>query len=146
MRHLRPIICWRVFGLLAGLLIAVTACVAPAMARNTAEPVAAIRITELPPQALETLQLIRQGGPFPYDRDGVVFGNYEQYLPLRRRGYYREYTVNTPGLKHRGARRIVVGCEPLQPAAAVLRLANCRDGGEFYYTADHYRSFRRIVQ
>lgn len=146
MRRLRPTICRPVSGFLAGLLIAVTACVAPAMARSTAEPVAAIRSAELPPQALETLQLIRQGGPFPHDRDGVVFGNYERRLPLRQRGYYREYTVSTPGLRHRGARRIVAGCEPLQPAAAVLRLANCRDGGEFYYTADHYRSFRRIVQ
>lgn len=144
-------ICRRVLGSLTGLLIAAAVCVAPATARNTAESVAAIRLAELPPQALETLQLIRQGGPFPHDRDGVVFGNYEQHLPLRRRGYYREYTVSTPGLGHRGARRIVTGCEPLPPSSAsasvtLLRLAHCRDGGEFYYTADHYRSFRRIVE
>ena len=112
-----------------------------------------IRVAELPQEARETLQLIRRGGPYPHDRDGVTFGNYEKLLPAAPRGHYREYTVMTPGVRHRGARRIVVGCErqraaspppPLSPGA--LRLAQCRDGGEFYYTADHYRSFRRIVE
>ena len=88
-----------------------------------------IAVADLPPEARTTLQLIEQGGPFPYQRDGVVFGNYEQRLPLKKRGYYREYTVPTPGLKHRGPRRIVAGRE-----------------GERYYTADHYNSFRRIQQ
>ena len=83
---------------------------------------------QLPPEGRETLALIRQGGPFPYDRDGITFSNREKILPLRQRGYYREYTVKTPGLKHRGARRIVVG-----------------GGTEFYYTEDHYNSFRRIL-
>lgn len=83
----------------------------------------------LPVEALETLRLIRGGGPFPYDRDGVVFGNFEGRLPKQRRGYYHEYTVPTPGLSHRGARRIVTGGEPPQ---------------EFWYTDDHYESFRRI--
>lgn len=82
---------------------------------------------ELPREARETLQLIERGGPFPHRRDGVVFGNFEKLLPHKPRGYYREYTVTTPGARNRGARRIVAG------AAA-----------ERYYTDDHYRSFRRI--
>ena len=86
-----------------------------------------VAAADLPPQARETLSLIAAGGPFPYSRDGIVFGNYEKRLPLRNRGYYREYTVPTPGTKGRGARRIVAG-----------------EGGERYYTDDHYRSFRRI--
>jgi ribonuclease T1 len=81
----------------------------------------------LPPEARETLALIKAGGPFPYARDGTVFRNREGLLPARPRGYYREYTVRTPGARDRGARRIVAG-----------------RGGEYYYTRDHYRSFRRI--
>jgi ribonuclease T1 len=88
-----------------------------------------IAVHELPPEARETLRLIRAGGPFPYARDGVVFHNREGLLPKRERGYYREYTVKTPGAKDRGARRIVSG-----------------KGGELYYTHDHYRSFRRIIE
>jgi guanyl-specific ribonuclease Sa len=83
----------------------------------------------LPPEAVRTLQLIRARGPFPYDRDGAQFQNREGRLPERPRGYYREYTVPTPGSRDRGARRIVSGGNP--PA-------------EFFYTDDHYRSFRRI--
>jgi ribonuclease T1 len=108
-----------------------------------------IRVAELPQEARETLQLIRRGGPYPHERDGVTFGNYEKLLPVAQRGHYREYTVITPGVRHRGARRIVVGCERQRaalPSTGLLRLAQCRDGGEFYYTADHYRSFRRIVE
>jgi len=86
-----------------------------------------IAVADLPPEARETLALIRRGGPFPYDRDGVVFNNFEKRLPIQPRGYYREYTVNTPGRKDRGPRRIIAG----------------RDR-EYYYTADHYQSFRRI--
>lgn len=82
---------------------------------------------DLPPEARTTLHLIKQGGPFPYPRDGAVFGNYEKRLPLKARGYYREYTVPTPGARSRGARRIIAG-----------KL------GEHYYTDDHYRTFRRI--
>lgn len=82
---------------------------------------------QLPAEARQTLQLIDAGGPFPYDRDGIVFGNFERLLPQHKRGYYHEYTVPTPGVTHRGARRIVTG-----------------EAGERYYTADHYRSFRRI--
>lgn len=130
---------------------------APAAARGDApQPpaqaytqTAEIRVAELPQEARETLQLIRRGGPYPHERDGVTFGNYEKLLPAAPRGHYREYTVMTPGVRHRGARRIVVGCERQRAGPAspgLLRLAHCRDGGEFYYTADHYRTFRRIVE
>lgn len=88
-----------------------------------------VRYSKLPPEAQATIALIRQGGPFPYERDGVTFGNREKLLPLRERGWYREYTVRTPGEKTRGARRIVAG----------------RDG-TLYYTNDHYRSFKRILE
>ncbi|KPK18197.1 MAG: hypothetical protein JSU71_01265 [Betaproteobacteria bacterium] len=91
------------------------------------EPLHEIPIAELPAEARATIRLIKQGGPFPYERDGTVFRNFEKRLPLRERGYYQEYTVPTPGAKTRGARRIVAG-----------------RGGELYYTADHYRSFVRI--
>jgi guanyl-specific ribonuclease Sa len=83
----------------------------------------------LPPEAHATLRLIAAGGPFPYDRDGSVFQNREGRLPAQPRGYYREYTVETPGSPDRGARRIVTGGDP--PT-------------EFFYTDDHYRSFRRL--
>jgi ribonuclease T1 len=86
-----------------------------------------IDAADLPEQARGTLQLIRRGGPFPYARDGTVFGNREGMLPAGPRGYYHEYTVPTPGSRDRGARRIIAG-----------RL------GEYYYTDDHYRSFKRI--
>lgn len=86
-----------------------------------------VAVEELPAQAAETIAAIKSGGPFPYDRDGVVFGNFEGILPDRSNGYYREYTVPTPGSADRGARRIVVGTD-----------------GEFYWTSDHYRTFQRI--
>lgn len=86
-----------------------------------------VRLDQLPPEARQTLSLIQRGGPFPYPRDGIVFGNRERLLPLQARNYYREYTVPTPGVKHRGARRIVTGVV-----------------GEYWYTADHYASFKRI--
>jgi len=88
-----------------------------------------IRSAALPPEARQTLALIRAGGPFPYPKDDSAFGNRERLLPVRRRGYYREYTVATPGLRDRGARRIVAGRE-----------------GERYYTEDHYRTFKRILE
>lgn len=91
-----------------------------------AEPVVA---GGLPTEAVETLARIRAGGPFDYDQDGGVFENRERLLPARARGYYREYTVETPGSPDRGARRIVSGGDP--PV-------------EFFYTDDHYRSFRRL--
>ena len=91
-------------------------------------------LTELPREAQQTEKLIRAGGPFPYAKDGVSFGNREQQLPRRNRGYYREYTVPTPGARDRGARRIVCG------GAMVRQPETC------YYTDDHYASFRRIAQ
>lgn len=125
-------------------------CSAVVLARGDAFRTGEIRVQELPAEARETLQLIRRGGPYPHQRDGVTFGNFEKRLPAARRGHYSEYTVATPGLKHRGARRIVVGCErrpPVTPPpSGVPGLARCRDGGEAYYTADHYNTFRRIVE
>ncbi len=91
-----------------------------------AEP-PSIHVKQLPPEARATLALIKRGGPFPYAKDGTVFQNREGRLPAQPRGYYREYTVPTPGARDRGARRIVAG-----------------RGGDYWYTADHYRSFKRI--
>lgn len=133
----------------AAMAVAV-ACSVVVLARGDLPRTGEIRVNELPAEARETLHLIRRGGPYPYQRDGVTFGNFEKRLPEARRGHYSEYTVTTPGLSHRGARRIVVGCErrsPVKPPpSAVPGLAHCRDGGEAYYTADHYNSFRRIVE
>jgi ribonuclease T1 len=99
--------------------------VAPAT-RGT-DGLATVPSSDLPVQAREVLRLIDAGGPFPYPQDGTVFGNVERLLPVRPRGWYREYTVPTPGSADRGARRIVVGQD-----------------GQRYYTADHYESFARI--
>ncbi len=132
---------------LTGLILAAVLA-APVLARGQLPQAQEIRLQSLPPEARETLQLIRRGGPYPHDRDGVTFGNYEKRLPPAQRGYYSEYTVMTPGVSHRGARRIVVGCERQRPVTApgLLWLAHCRDGGIVYYTADHYRSFRRVIE
>ena len=91
-----------------------------------------IDLAELPKQEQDTHRLIHQGGPFPFDKDGVVFGNRERLLPLSKRGYYREYTVKTPGSRDRGARRIICGGPATTP-------------DDCFYTADHYASFRKIV-
>jgi ribonuclease T1 len=85
--------------------------------------------SRLPAEARETLALIDRGGPFPYAKDGAVFGNFERELPARPRGYYHEYTVRTPGESDRGARRVVTG-----------------QSAEFYYTDDHYASFRAVLR
>ncbi len=87
---------------------------------------------DLPKEARETLSLIRKGGPFPYSKDGVVFGNREKALPKQPRGYYHEYTVKTPGAKNRGARRIVCG--------------GIQTSGDCFYTDNHYESFRKIKE
>jgi ribonuclease T1 len=92
-----------------------------------------VTVAELPPQGRQTYRLIQQGGPFPYSKDGSVFGNRERLLPARQRGYYLEYTVKTPGSRDRGARRIVCGGRPPVPDVC-------------YYTGDHYASFSRIVE
>lgn len=88
-----------------------------------------VTVAELPREARQTLALIKEGGPFPYDRDGIIFGNFEKRLPSQPRGYYREYTVKSPWRRDRGPRRIVAGKQ-----------------GEYFYTEDHYRSFRRIIE
>jgi ribonuclease T1 len=85
-----------------------------------------VAIDKLPIEAQETIRLINRGGPFPYRKDGTVFGNFERRLPVAPRGTYREYTVPTPGVSSRGARRIITG-------------RNIK-----YYTSDHYRSFRQV--
>ena len=94
----------------------------------------ALALVALPAQGQAVMAQIREGGPFRYEKDGTVFGNRERLLPGQTRGYYREYTVPTPGLSHRGARRIVCGGQqPRQPDAC-------------FYTEDHYNSFSLIVQ
>ena len=93
-----------------------------------------VQLAELPAQGRLTYQTILQGGPFPFEKDGTVFGNRERLLPVQRRGFYREYTVAKAGARNRGARRIV--CGGLRPTAP----EGC------YYTGDHYASFRKIVQ
>ena len=98
----------------------------------TADPSLTIAVAELPSQGVKTYELIHQGGPFAYEKDGVVFGNRERLLPAKTRGYYREYTVKTPGARNRGARRIVCGGQATTPDTC-------------FYTADHYASFRKIV-
>ena len=90
-------------------------------------PAAQVAAKDLPKEARETLALVKKGGPFPYAKDGAVFGNREGRLPRKKRGYYREYTVKTPGERTRGKRRIVAG----------------RDA-DYWYTDDHYATFRRI--
>jgi ribonuclease T1 len=93
------------------------------------EALSIIAVAELPVEARDAFRTIKQGGPFAYPRDGVVFNNFEQVLPEHKRGYYHEYTVATPGANNRGVRRIV--CGPLP---------------ECYYTADHYQTFKRIQE
>lgn len=97
-------------------------------------PATTLAVAELPKEGRRTYQRILQGGPFAYEKDGTVFGNRERLLPAHRRGYYREYTVETPGARNRGARRIVCGgFRRTAPDAC-------------YYTSDHYSSFKRIVE
>ena len=99
--------------------------------RQGADGLGTVAVADLPAEARQTLALIREGGPYPYEKDGTVFGNYERKLPRQRRGYYTEYTVRTPRVRSRGARRIIAGGRDGRPT-------------EFYYTDDHYQTFRRI--
>lgn len=116
------------------LMLAAVQTSAPVWAKADAQVLGfeTVSVAELPRQGKETYQRIVQGGPFPYEKDGTVFGNRERLLPLRQRGYYREYTVSEPGAHHRGTQRIVCGGPPKAPD-------NC------FLTTDHYASFRRIV-
>lgn len=109
---------------------------APAVARQAPafvnSPLSPITLAELPVNGRLTYERILAGGPFPYDKDGTVFGNRERLLPLQKRGFYREYTVRTPGVRGRGAKRIVCGGRSVQLPE------------QCYYSADHYNSFRPI--
>jgi ribonuclease T1 len=127
-------------GILAALVVSVATAAGTVLVQaRGSEPLAqeaaaAVSVSALPTQGQQVMGRISQGGPFRYEKDGTVFFNREGLLPRQKRGYYREYTVPTPGLNHRGARRIVCGGEaPRAPDAC-------------YYTEDHYTSFRRIVQ
>ncbi|MGW0367033.1 ribonuclease domain-containing protein [Streptomyces sp. NPDC002990] len=102
---------------------------APSAVPEWAKGMPTVRADALPGQAREVLALIDRGGPYPYPQDGTVFGNFEKVLPAQKRGYYHEFTVRTPGERDRGARRIVTG-----------------QGGEFYYTDDHYRTFKAVLR
>ena len=116
--------------LLVAALLAFAALAPPAAAQKAPParaPVLDVAVAELPVEARDALVLIHKGGPYPYARDGAVFANREKILPQQKNGYYREYTVKTPHVRTRGARRIIAG-----------------SGGDFYYTDDHYNHFRRI--
>lgn len=102
---------------------------APDAVPGWAQGMAVVRAEALPRQAQDVLALIDKGGPYPYRQDGTVFGNFEKALPRHKRGYYHEFTVRTPGEPDRGARRIVTG-----------------EGGEFYYTDDHYQTFKAVLR
>ena len=126
---------WRLWAcsLIAVVAIAATSVGSVSQARSGAVQ-ASVALLALPAEAQTTQRLISAGGPFPYSKDGIVFGNRERKLPSHSRGYYREYTVPTPGSRDRGARRIVCGGpKPTLPDAC-------------YYTDDHYASFRLIAQ
>lgn len=111
--------------------VAVLLMLPAAWARDNRASESDITVTALPREARDVLARIQDGGPFPFERDGVTFGNRERLLPAARRGYYHEYTVATPGARNRGARRIICGGPRRSPDVC-------------YYTADHYASFRRI--
>ena len=116
---------------ITGIALTLLLAAGPATPRSTPEALPEIAVAALPREARQTLALIRSGGPYPYQRDGIVFANRERLLPLQARGYYHEYTVPTPGAGTRGARRIICGGD-------TRTLAEC------YYSNDHYQSFRRI--
>ena len=122
---------WRAAALAAAISMAALHAAAPVAAKATAEAVPEVSASALPGEARKTLALIGKGGPFPYSRDGIVFGNREKLLPYHKRGYYHEYTVPTPEVHTRGARRIICG-------------GDARALDECYYSDDHYQSFRRI--
>ena len=119
-----------VVAVMAASVVSVPAKEAP----RTADEMVTVALATLPAEAQATERLIQTGGPFPYPKDGSVFGNRERQLPAQRRGYYREYTVTTPGARNRAAKRIVCGGYQVTTPQAC------------YYTDDHYASFRRIVK
>ncbi len=134
MTNLRRLIRYFIFALLSvGIMVVgfrATAYEAPAGMHKTLAPGSdTMTVAQLPAEAQQVLKLIKQGGPFPYSRDGVIFGNREKRLPKQARGYYKEYTVKTPGARNRGARRIIAGSK-----------------GEYFYSDDHYETFRQIKE
>lgn len=108
---------------------AATGVSAPAGASTPRSDLPTVAVADLPQPARDTLALVDGGGPFPYRQDGTTFNNFEGRLPVRPGGYYREYTVPTPGSRDRGARRLVVGHD-----------------GDVFYTDDHYETFRQVVR
>jgi ribonuclease T1 len=117
----------------AGIGVAGLLSIGAVQAREEAPSLPTVSVAALPAEAQAVQRSIHRGGPFAFPKDGIVFANRERLLPPQWRGYYREYTVPTPGAMDRGARRIVCGGpEPQAPLAC-------------YYTADHYASFRRIT-
>lgn len=118
---------FRFLALVAVLAVLCQLAPAPAPARDNSTTISEAALADLPKEARDTVNLIKKGGPFPYQRDGVTFGNFERRLPTKERGYYKEYTVPTPRARGRGARRIIAG-----------------RGGEYFYSADHYKTFRRL--
>ena len=132
-QHLPVVSALRKLGLAALVAVAAWGPTA-ASAKGPVDGVATVALVTLPAEARQIQRLILSGGPFAHAKDGVVFGNFERRLPRRERGFYREYTVDTPGSRDRGARRIVCGGrQPTRPDAC-------------YYTADHYASFKLIAQ
>lgn len=115
-----------------GLVLLTVGLLSGPLAQASSGQISTISLQALPALGVETYRNIQRGGPFPYEKDGVIFGNRERILPMQKRGYYREYTVKTPGSRDRGAQRIVCGGSATAPDAC-------------YYTADHYASFRMIV-
>jgi ribonuclease T1 len=132
--------CWvGAHSLLSAGAVALALVVMPAVAQakgpvpSVSASDASIALADLPKQGRETYALILVGGPFPYEKDGTVFGNRERLLPSQKRGFYREYTVKTPYARNRGAKRIVCGgSQPVKPEVC-------------FYTDDHYASFKRIL-
>jgi ribonuclease T1 len=124
-----PILFLRNFVLAVFFMLA--AAIPPSQAKSPPDNADQIAVADLPKEARQTLLLIRSGGPFPFEKDGTVFGNREKQLPKQRRGYYKEYTVKTPGARDRGAKRFIVGDEP-------------KTSTEIYYTDDHYQTFKRL--
>ncbi len=125
----------RVFKLVLACLLSAAVCLPSigfAKAQNDSFEPDGVPLAAMAPQVRETYRLIRQGGPFPFEKDGMVFGNRERLLPAKSRGYYREYTVKAPNSSSRGIYRIVCGGAAKEPDAC-------------YYTADHYASFRKIA-
>jgi len=110
-------------------LLCVVAQAMPFLSAQKQRSIETVNASDLPREARQTIALIKKGGPYPYRKDGAIFGNFEKYLPLHERGYYKEFTVPTPGSRDRGARRIIAG-----------------KTGELYYTDNHYASFRRVVE